>query len=47
MSDTTFLIDLISNFGFPVVIVFYLLNRFERRLDTIIDLLQSLTKSLT
>ncbi|WP_342471484.1 YvrJ family protein [Metasolibacillus sp. FSL H7-0170] len=37
MTDYTNLINLISNVGFPILIAFYLLHRFEQKLDTLID----------
>lgn len=40
MIDPSNYIDLIGNIGFPIVIVFYLLFRFETRLDKIIALLE-------
>ncbi|RLK64274.1 YvrJ family protein [Atopobacter sp. AH10] len=40
MPDPSIYIDLIGNLGFPIVIVFYLIFRFETRLDKIIHLLE-------
>ncbi|MGO2696527.1 MAG: YvrJ family protein [Bavariicoccus seileri] len=39
MSDLSVYIDLIGNIGFPILLVFYLLNRTEKKLDTIIQLM--------
>lgn len=44
MDDYTSLINLISNVGFPIIIAIYLLHRFERKLDTLVDNIQALSK---
>lgn len=37
MEEYKNLIDLISNVGFPIMIAFYLLHRFEKKLDNLIE----------
>lgn len=46
MADYTVLINLISNVGFPIVIAIYLLHRFERKLDTLVENIQILSKAI-
>lgn len=44
MTDYTALINLVSNVGFPIVIAIYLLHRFERKLDTLVENIQILSQ---
>lgn len=46
MVDYTNLINLISNVGFPIVIAIYLLHRFERKLDTLVENIQILSQAI-
>lgn len=46
MADYTGLINLISNVGFPIVIAVYLLHRFERKLDTLVENIQILSQAI-
>ncbi|MBR7554935.1 YvrJ family protein [Allobacillus sp. GCM10007491] len=39
-------IDLIGNIGFPIVITFYLLFRFERKIDELTETIAKLIKKL-
>lgn len=46
MTDYTSLINLISNVGFPIVIAVYLLHRFERKLDSLVENIQFLSQAI-
>ena len=37
MSDYAGIVNLISNVGFPIVIAIYLLHRFEKKLDALVN----------
>ncbi|WP_076850160.1 YvrJ family protein [Rubeoparvulum massiliense] len=39
-------VTLLSNFGFPVVLSIYLLLRFERKLDQLIDSLEQMNQNI-
>ncbi|WP_081890309.1 YvrJ family protein [Paenibacillus tyrfis] len=41
---STFLINAISNFGFPIVITGYLLLRFEKKIENLNDSIQNLAQ---
>ena len=44
--DLTF-VQLIGNFGFPIVITIYLLHRFERRLEALESAIDELSKNIS
>ena len=44
MEDVQGWVSLLGNFGFPVVISIYLLVRFERKIETLENTIQSLTE---
>lgn len=46
MTDYTNLINLISNVGFPIVIAIYLLHRFEKKLDTLVENISILSQAI-
>lgn len=46
MSDTTPLIQIISNAGFPVVVVLYLLVRVDKTIEESTNALSELTKKI-
>lgn len=43
MEIGTLIVDLISNVGFPIAVTFYLLYRFENKIDTLTSNLVKLT----
>lgn len=46
MADYSNLMNLISNVGFPIVIAVYLLHRFEKKLDTLVDNISILSQAI-
>lgn len=46
MEEYKNLIELISNVGFPIIIAFYLLHRFEKKLDNLIDNINLLSDTI-
>lgn len=46
MTDYTNVINLISNVGFPIVIAIYLLHRFEKKLDTLVENISILSQAI-
>lgn len=46
MDDGKFLIDAVSNFGFPIIITLYLLVRFERKIDLLRNSIEELNHIL-
>lgn len=43
MTDYAGIVNLVSNVGFPIVIAIYLLHRFEKKLDVLVDNIQTLS----
>lgn len=43
MTDYASIVNLVSNVGFPIVIAIYLLHRFEKKLDVLVDNIQTLS----
>jgi YvrJ protein family len=41
------IVQLIGNFGFPIVITVYLLHRFENRLEALKNSIDALAKSIS
>lgn len=46
MTDYTAIVNLISNVGFPIVIAIYLLHRFERKIDALVNNIQILSTAI-
>ncbi|MCM3638707.1 YvrJ family protein [Sporosarcina luteola] len=46
MGDYEALVNLISNFGFPIVITVYLLHRFEKKIDTLVENINKLSNAI-
>lgn len=46
MTDYSNLMNLISNVGFPIVIAVYLLHRFEKKLDTLVENINILSQAI-
>lgn len=47
MLDGPSMIQMIGNFGFPIMITVYLLHRFENRLDSLKDAIIELSKNIS
>lgn len=47
MLDGTTMIQMIGNFGFPIMITIYLLHRFENRLDSLKSAIEQLSKNIS
>lgn len=43
MAEFTGIVNLVSNVGFPIIIAIYLLHRFEKKLDILVDNIQTLS----
>ncbi|WP_350344254.1 YvrJ family protein [Proteinivorax tanatarense] len=43
--DTNNMVNIIGNFGFPIMITLYLLMRFEKKLDALTEAIVSLQKN--
>ena len=43
MADYAGIVNLVSNVGFPIIIAIYLLHRFEKKLDILVDNIQTLS----
>lgn len=46
MSDYAGIVHLISNVGFPIMIAIYLLHRFEKKIDTLVNNIQVLSTAI-
>ncbi|EPD51085.1 YvrJ family protein [Paenisporosarcina sp. FSL H8-0542] len=44
MLDEASMIQLVGNFGFPIVMTIYLLHRFERKIESLDNTIQNLAK---
>ncbi|WP_313894652.1 YvrJ family protein [Psychrobacillus sp.] len=42
MIDAGNIVQLIGNFGFPIVVTIYLLHRFENKIDSIVNAIHSM-----
>lgn len=41
------LISMVSNVGFPILVTFYLLTRFESKMDTLTTIISDLNSTIT
>lgn len=46
MTDYAAIVNLISNVGFPIVIAIYLLHRFEKKIDALVNNIQILSTAI-
>lgn len=46
MGEYETLVNLISNFGFPIVITVYLLHRFEKKIDALVENINKLSNAI-
>lgn len=46
MLDEQSFVQLVGNFGFPIVITMYLLHRFEKKIEGLEHAIQSLAKAM-
>ncbi|TQR20632.1 YvrJ family protein [Psychrobacillus vulpis] len=46
MIDAGNIVQLIGNFGFPIVVTIYLLHRFENKIDSIVNAIHSMENSV-
>ena len=44
MLDELSMVQLVGNFGFPIVMTIYLLHRFERKIESLDNTIQDLAK---
>lgn len=46
MTDYAAIVNLISNVGFPIVIAIYLLHRFEKKIDALVENIKVLSVAI-